>query len=98
MSDMKRSASMALRRSFPGPRICSWPANSERSRGRIRQARGGSAGSADKASVCRFLLTFLRPNYDYFRGGRRGSVIVDEIEESAQEITIPGATASGRTW
>lgn len=40
MREVKRSASMARRSSFPSARICCWPAISPRVRGRIRAARG----------------------------------------------------------
>src|SRR5215475_14820533 len=40
MSDESWSASIARRRSRPGPRMCPWPINSRNVRGRIRAARG----------------------------------------------------------
>ncbi len=42
ITEGKRSASIARRKSFPGPRICSWPTNSSRERGRIRVASGAA--------------------------------------------------------
>ena len=53
ITEGKRSASMARRSSFPGPRICSWPANSSSERGRIRVASGAvlSAFSRSASSV-----------------------------------------------
>lgn len=40
MSEVKRSASMARRRSLPSARMCCWPAISARVRGRMRAASG----------------------------------------------------------
>lgn len=56
MRDWMRSASMARRRSWPGPRICRCPTYSARERGRIRAANGellvvGAAADARGASV-----------------------------------------------
>src|SRR5947209_88071 len=42
ITDGKRSASIARRSNFPGPRICSWPTNSSSDRGRIRVASGAA--------------------------------------------------------
>src|SRR4029453_13606590 len=42
ITDGKRSASIARRNSFPGPRMCSWPTNSSSKRGRIRVASGAA--------------------------------------------------------
>jgi hypothetical protein len=62
MSDRTRSDSMARRSNFPCPRICSCPANSGRSRGRILQASGTLAGSPKRDCSCSFLMRFLGPN------------------------------------
>ena len=40
ISDWMRSASMARRSNWPGPRMCVWPTNSLRLRGRMRAASG----------------------------------------------------------
>src|SRR6266568_234459 len=46
ITDGKRSASIARRSNFPGPRICSWPTNSRSDRGRIRVASGAASFTA----------------------------------------------------
>ena len=57
ITEGKRSASMARRRSLPGARICSWPTNSSSERGRIRVASGAAlvalAGSTSSSSLKR---------------------------------------------
>jgi hypothetical protein len=85
MSDMSRSASMARRRSLPGPRIWSCPTYSERSRGRILQASGapGCSGSAVTDSI--FFERFLMPTV-LFQEGLRGQVIVAETGPSQIRI------------
>ena len=50
ITDGKRSASMARRKSFPGPRMCSWPTNSSRESGRIRVASGAAVSVFAAAS------------------------------------------------
>src|SRR5919204_565235 len=50
ITDGKRSASMARRSSFPGPRMCSWPTNSSSERGRRRVASGAVEFSAVKSA------------------------------------------------
>ena len=42
ITDGRRSASMARRRSLPGARMCSWPTNSSSERGRMRVASGAA--------------------------------------------------------
>src|SRR6202140_2908000 len=43
MTEGRRSASMARRKRFPGPRMCSCPTNSSSERGRIRAASGAAS-------------------------------------------------------
>jgi hypothetical protein len=88
MRDMNRSDSMALRRSFPLPRICSCPANSDRSRGLILQAKGGSEGSMDRDSSCEFFLRFLRPT-NLLQKGWHGLVKATEREGPDQNTQKP---------
>ena len=52
ITEGKRSASMARRKSLPGPRICSWPTNSSSERGRMRVASGAALSAASTASSC----------------------------------------------
>src|SRR5574341_795896 len=87
MSDMNRPASMALRRSLPGPRMCCCPANSDRSRGRILQARGDSDGSI--AVNGRLGACFLRPTECFGKAGAdTAQVIVRTIRtgESREHV------------
>jgi hypothetical protein len=49
ITEGKRSASIARRKSLPGPRMCSWPTNSSSDRGRIRVARGAALSMAAAA-------------------------------------------------
>src|SRR6266446_7822985 len=51
ITDGKRSASIARRSNFPGPRICSWPTNSSSDRGRIRVASGAASLTAATPTV-----------------------------------------------
>jgi hypothetical protein len=48
MEEKRRSVSMARRSSLPGPRMCSWPTNSSKVRGRMRAARGASCFSCSR--------------------------------------------------
>lgn len=52
ITEGKRSASMARRRSLPGPRMCSWPTNSFSARGRMRVASGAALSAASTSSFC----------------------------------------------
>jgi len=52
ITDGKRSASMARRKSLPGPRMCSWPTNSSSERGRMRVASGAALSAASTSSAC----------------------------------------------
>src|SRR5438874_10175778 len=54
MTEGRRSASMARRKSFPGPRMCSWPTKSSRERGRIRAANGAASPNAGAVSLSLF--------------------------------------------
>src|SRR5439155_23986430 len=61
ITDGKRSASIARRSNFPGPRICSWPTNSSSDRGRIRVASGAA------------LLTAATPTFVASKGSTSSS-------------------------
>ena len=52
ITEGKRSASMARRKSLPGARICSWPTNSSSERGRMRVASGAALSAASTSSFC----------------------------------------------
>jgi len=81
ISDRMRSDSMARRSSFPGPRMCSWPTNSERFRGRILHARGDRPSSRNRDGVCSFLSWCLRLTWR-LQEGIFGCVI--EAKEAAR--------------
>src|SRR6185312_16192687 len=61
ITDGRRSASIARRKSLPGARICSWPTNSSSERGRIRVA-SGAALFADSTSCASSNRSCTREN------------------------------------
>ena len=65
-----RPASIAARSGLPGPRMCSWPMNSSRVRGRMRSARGRAASAAESKSPV-WEVTAIRPLASSRSGRRR---------------------------
>src|SRR4030067_648518 len=90
---MKRSASMALRRSLPGPRICCCPTNSDRSRGRILHARGGSVGSTVVRG--RLCACFLRATVCFRKAYERQVIVLVKEAGSRCDMKKGYCQASG---